>query len=96
MVAKIMQIPGDHARLIRHAGGDPEHPEVKKAYLFWANMSLRMSGHGTLTHDRLMSIAAVKMREDYDKPRFLPNGGAGPSPEEEAASKLKAEKAGAL
>ena len=47
---------------------------------------------------KLMTIAAVKMREDYDKARFLPNGGAGPSPddlrkEEEAKNEAAAKAA---
>ena len=97
-VAAIKKMPDDHRRFIRRAGGDPDHPDVLKEYLFWANMNVRVSGHGTMSPDRLMSIAATKMREDYDKPRFVKNGGAGPSPQEiiEAEKRKKAEAAGAL
>ncbi len=91
-------MPDDHRRFINRCGGDPDHPDVIKEYLFYANMCLRASGHGTMSNDRLMSIAAVKMREDYDKPKFVKNGGAGPSPQEiiEAENLKKAQTAGAL
>ena len=97
-VAAIKKMPDDHRRYIRRCGGDPDHPDVIKAYLFWANMVLRASGHGTISEDRLMTIASAHMREDCDKPRFVKNGGAGPSPQEiiEEENRKKAETAGAL
>lgn len=93
-MAQIKQIADDHRRKIHRAGGDVEHPDVKAEYLKWANMAMRMHGHNALTDDRLMSIASVHLRDDADKPRTVPNGGADPvdGPKTAAAKKAEAAK----
>ena len=86
-----------HRRRIRAFGGDPDHPEVLKEYLAVVNLWMMGLGHNTIGDDRLLSIARVHLREDYDKPKFVPNGGAGLSPKQLAEQqKAQQEKAGAL
>jgi len=86
----------EHRRKIRAFGGDPDHPEVIKEYLTVVNLWAMANGHNTISDDRLLSIARVHLREDYDKPKFVPNGGAGLSPKQLAEQKAQQEKAGTL
>jgi hypothetical protein len=92
-MAQIKAMAEDHRRKIVRAGGDPNHPDVKADYLKWANISYRMNGRNVLSDDRLMSIAAVHLRDDADKPRVVPNGGADYIPGPKTAAKAKAEAA---
>ena len=86
-VAAIKTIPDHHRRSIRGFGGDPDHPEVVAEYLKVANCWLRAKGTNTLHEDRLMSIALIHQRDDANKARAVPNGGAGPSPGQTLAAK---------
>jgi hypothetical protein len=96
-LSKITQMADEHRRKIRAFGGDPDHPDVKKEYLLVVNLWAMANGHNTISDDRLLSIARLHLREDYDKPKFVPNGGAGLSPKQLAEQqKAQQEKAGAL